>query len=191
MNIASADPVAGRRHRLSVEDFHHMGEAGLFAPEARVELIEGEIIDMTPIGSAHASRVMRLADLLTTQLHAKAVVAVQSPVRLDDRSEPQPDLALLRYREDFYAAAHPGPADILLLIEVADTTARFDREVKIPLYARHGIPEVWLLDLEADAMRVYREPQSGAYREVSTQCNAALSPGAFPELAVDLETLIG
>lgn len=168
-----------------------MGEAGLFAPEARVELIEGQIVDMTLVGSAHASRVMRLADLLTTQLHAKAVVAVQSPVRLDDRSEPQPDLAVLRYREDFYAAAHPGPADILLLVEVADTTTHFDREVKIPLYARHGIPEVWLLDLETGAMEVYREPQAGAYREVGTQRSGALSPRAFPGLAVDLDRLIG
>jgi Uma2 family endonuclease len=156
MSIAPADPIAGRRHRLTVEDFHRMGRAGLFVPEARMELIEGEIIDRAPIGSAHASRGRRLADLLTTQLHGKAVIAVQDPVRLDDRSEPQPDVAVLRYCEDFYAAAHSCPGDILLIIEVADTTARFDREVKIPLYARHCIPEVWLLDLETGTMEVYR-----------------------------------
>ena len=191
MSTALGDLFAARRHRLTVEDFHRMGDAGLFAPDARMELIEGEIIDMTPIGSAHASRVRRLADLLTTQLHGKAVVAVQDPVHLGDRSEPQPDLAVLRYRADFYASAHPDPGDVLLLIEVADTSVRFDREVKIPLYARHNIPEVWLLDLEAGAMEVYRHPQAGAYRDLSTLRSGTLSPHAFPALAVDLDTLIG
>lgn len=191
MSTVPADPLAGRRHWLTVEDFHRMGEAGLFAPEARMELIEGEIIDMTPIGSAHASRVMRLADLLTTHLHGKAVVAVRSPVRLGDRSEPQPDLAVLRYREDFYASAHPGPADILLLIEVADTTVGFDREVKIPLYARHGIAEVWLLDLEDGAMEVYRKPHAGVYREVSSHRSGTLSPQSLAQVVVDLGPLLG
>lgn len=190
MSSIHADPIAGRRHALSVDDFHRMGDAGLFTPEARVELIEGEIIDMTPIGSAHASRVKRLLDVLTSALHGRAIVAVQDPVRLGSRSEPQPDLAVLRYRSDFYASAHPEAADILLLIEVADTTARFDREVKIPLYARHGVSEVWLVDLEAGRFEMYREPRTGAYQSVVPCPDGAVSPGAFPEVAVDVGTLL-
>lgn len=191
MSTVPADPIAGRRHRLTVEDFHHMGEAGVLAPEARVELIEGEIIDMTPIGSAHASRVSRLADLFTSALHGVAIVAVQNPVRLGARSEPQPDLAVLRYREDFYAAAHPAPADIILLVEVADTTARFDREVKVPLYARHGISEVWLLDLEGGVMEVCRAPQGGVYGEITTHRNGTVSPRELPQVVVDVGILLG
>ena len=190
MSSIHADPIAGRRHALSVEDFHRMGDAGLFTPEARVELIEGEIIDMTPIGSAHASRVKRLARILMSALEDEAIVAVQDPVRLGSRSEPQPDLAVLRYRSDFYASAHPEAADVLLLIEVADTTARFDREVKIPLYARHDVSEVWLVDLEVGSLEVYREPRAGAYQSVVPYREGTVSPGAFPQVAVDVGVLL-
>lgn len=136
-----------RRHRLTVEDYHRMGEVGILSEDARVELIEGELIDMAPIGSQHAGTVSALTDVFTSALHGRAIVAVQSPVTLDDQSEPQSDLAILKFRGDYYRAAHPGSADVLLLIEVADTSAAYDRGIKVELYARYGIPEVWLVDL--------------------------------------------
>ena len=150
------------RHRLSVADYYRMGEAGVFAPDARVELIEGEVIDMAPIGSRHGSAVKRLVSLLTSTLGSRVILAVQDPLRLSDLSEPEPDLMLLKPRDDFYADAHPSAADVLLLIEVADTSARYDREIKLPLYARHGVPEVWIVDLEARLLRFYSLP-AGAF----------------------------
>jgi len=184
------DPLAGRRHVVTVDDYYRMAEVGLLGPEDRVELIEGEIIDMTPIGTAYAGRVDRLNDFLSRSLHGRAIVRVQGPVRLGRRSEPQPDLAVLHYRDDFYASAHPGPADLLLIIEVADTTARYDRDVKVPLYARQGIGEVWLVDLETGGVEVYREPEQGAYRRVERLKEGMLAPAAFPDVHLDVGALL-
>ncbi len=155
-----------RRHRLTVEEYHRMGEAGILRQDERVELIEGEIVDMVPIGSAQGAAVKRLIRIMTQAVGERAIVAAQDPVLLDENSEPQPDIALLRSREDFYANAHPDPKDVLLIIEVADSSLRYDREVKIPLYARHGIPEVWLVDLEHKALTTHRQPQDKGYKEV-------------------------
>lgn len=143
-----------------------MAVAGLFGVDARLELIEGEIIDMAPIGSRHAACVNRLTRLLTSRLGDRAVVSVQSPVRLGDLSEPQPDVAVLAPRDDFYAAAHPGPADIAVLVEVADTTLGWDRGVKVPLYARAGVAEVWVVDLASEVVEVFRQPGLDGYAEV-------------------------
>ena len=138
---AIVDPQA-RRHRLTVQQYHHMGEAGILRQDARVELIQGELIDMTPIGSKHAGKVNRLQALLARALQDRAIITVRNPLILGTESEPQPDVMVLRSREDYYESSHPRPQDVLLLIEVADTSDRYDREVKLPLYARHGIPEV-------------------------------------------------
>ena len=154
------------RHLLTTHDFHKMGEAGIFGADDRIELIEGELIDMAPIGSLHAGTVMRLTRLLTQALAGRAILSPQNPVWLADRSEPQPDIAVLRNRADFYRNSHPGPEDVLLLMEVADTTLSYDRDVKIPLYARHGIPEVWLVDPNAQSLEVYRQPKKEGYREL-------------------------
>jgi Uma2 family endonuclease len=140
-----------------------MGEAGIFAPDDRVELIQGEIIDMSPIGSGHAGLVKHLIRLFTRALEDSIIVAVQDPVRLNDFSEPQPDLALLQYREDFYTKSHPRAEDVLLLVEVADTTLQYDTEIKLPLYARSGIPEVWLVDVEGREVVLYSHPEEGRY----------------------------
>ena len=177
------------RHRLTVDDFHKMGEAGILAPDARVELIEGEVIDMTPIGSRHAGLVKRLNDVLTRQVQGKAIVALQDPVVLGEESEPQPDLMVLHRREDYYAAEHPGPGDVLLLIEVADSTVAYDRDVKIPLYARHGIGEVWLVDLEEQRIEAYHHPQGGEYRHVDVHRTGRLVAQHIAELSVALDTL--
>ena len=135
-----------------------MGETGILGPRERVELIDGEIIDMSPIGVLHAAIVARLASHFSQRLGAMAVVWCQNPLRLDDISEPEPDLAILRPRADFYMTAHPGAADVLLVIEVADTSLAYDLGTKVPLYARHGIPEVWVIDAATRHTRVFRRP---------------------------------
>ncbi len=157
-----------RRHRYTVEDYHRMAEAGILHEGQRVELIKGEIIDMTPIGSRHAATVAHLTQLLSTVAGTQAIVWVQNPILLDDHSEPQPDLALLRPQADFYAGGHPRPADVLLIIEVADSSLAFDRDVKMPLYARRRIPEVWLFDLESKHLTVYRNPSEDGYGDVAS-----------------------
>src|SRR5688572_27763630 len=145
-----------RRHRLTVADYHRMGEVGILPPDARVELIDGELIDMAPIGSLHAGKVNRLVKLLAQVVGDDAVLVVQNPVELGEYTAPQPDLALARPRADFYERRHPGPKDLRLVIEVADTSERLDRDVKVGLYARHRIPETWLVDLRAKCLERYR-----------------------------------
>jgi Uma2 family endonuclease len=142
-----------------------MAEAGVLTPDDRVELIEGEIVKMSPIGSPHAACVARLARLLQIVAVEKAIVWVQNPVRLNEFSEPVPDLALLKPRKDYYAARHPTPADALLVIEVADTTLLKDRNVKIPLYARARIVETWLVNLRKEIIEVYSDLHNGKYRK--------------------------
>jgi Uma2 family endonuclease len=179
------------RHRLSVHDYRRMGEAGVFEPDARVELIEGEVIDMAPIGTRHAAMVTRLGRLLRAA-EDEAIVRVQNPIRLDDFSEPEPDLALVRHRDDFYAAAHPEAEDILLLIEVTDTSARYDREIKLPLYARHGVGEVWIVELEARLVRFFRQPDGDAYGDITATETPGRTPvAALPGVAIELSKLFG
>ena len=146
------------RHLISVDAFHRMGETGILGPHDRVELIDGEIIDMSPIGVLHAAIVARLASHFSQRLGPMGVVWCQNPLRLDDISEPEPDIAILRPRADFYMTAHPGAADVLLVIEVADTSLAYHLGTKVPLYARHGIPEVWVIDAATRHTRVFRRP---------------------------------
>ncbi len=179
-----------QRHRITVHEYHRMAEVGLLAPDARVELIEGEIIDMVPIGSRHAAAVKRIAQTLTLSLADRATVSVQDPIRLSQYSEPQPDIALLRPRADFYAAVHPGPADVLLLVEVADSTLRFDRDIKLPLYACHGIPEVWLVDIENAQFTIHRDPQTHGYAQTQTPISLTrIEVPGMADVAVDLSGL--
>jgi Uma2 family endonuclease len=184
-------PELLRRHRLTVDEYHRLPGAGVLAQDARVELIEGEVVDMAPMRSRHASVVARLMAALASQAATRALVWCQLPLHLGPQSEPEPDLMLLAPREDFYALAHPGPADVLLLVEVSDTTARFDREVKLPLYARHGIPEVWIVDLDNGLLRTCRNPQGELYTEVvETARPGLLSPQALPGLSIDASKLL-
>jgi Uma2 family endonuclease len=152
------------RRKLSADQFEQMGRTGILGPDARVELIEGEMIEMAPIGSRHAAAVAFLSMHFTRAVGDAALVWIQNPLRLADDSEPQPDVMLLRPSADRYRSAHPRPQDVLLLVEVADTTLAFDRETKLPLYARHGVPEVWILNLDAERLEVHREPGAGGYR---------------------------
>ena len=178
------------RHRLDVDAYYRMAEAGILGPDARVELIEGEIIDMAPIGSRHAAAVSRLAHLLHQKIGQQVIVWTQNPLRLDEYSEPEPDLALLRPQEDFYKSAHPSPRDVLLVIEVAESSLRYDREIKIPLYARHGIPEAWLVDVENERLTLFREPSESGYRqEIRPDALTAITPATLPALTLDLSSL--
>jgi Uma2 family endonuclease len=152
---------APSRHLISADAFHRMGETGILGPGDRVELIDGEIIDMSPIGVLHAALVARLASWFSQTLGRSAVVWCQNPLRLDDLSEPEPDIAILRPRADFYTTSHPGPADVLLVIEVSDTSLAYDLGTKVPLYARHGIPEVWVIEAATRLTRVFRDPAGG------------------------------
>lgn len=168
-------------YRLSVADYHRMGEVGILGPELRTELIDGEIIEMPPIGHPHAGTVKLLANRLKESVGANAIVAVQDPVWLDDHSEPIPDIALLRPRADWYRNGHPGPHDVLLLIEVADTSLTYDREVKLPRYARAGIPEVWLVDLSGRRLSIHRRAAGYYYDDVA-------SPEDLTDVPLPLET---
>jgi Uma2 family endonuclease len=149
---------------ISVDEYEHMGKAGVFTPDERLELLEGEIYEMSPIGSPHAACVKYLNALLNRLFSGKMIVCIQDPIRLDDFSEPQPDIALVRWRDDFYKSSHPTPADVLLVIKVADSTVESDRSYKMPLYAKAGIPEVWLVNLADETIELYAEPDDGVYR---------------------------
>lgn len=180
------------RHRLTVAEYHRMAEAGIFAPDERVELIEGEVIDMAPQKSRHASVLSRLMNRLVRVAGDQGWVVCQVPLCLSDRSEPEPDLMLLRPRADQYAQAHPTAADVLLLVEVADSSLRYDREVKLPLYARHGVAQVWLVDLESNRLRFFRQLQAGEYAEISSTDTPGPTPlPGLPGLQVDLGGLLG
>ncbi|MAT65375.1 MAG: hypothetical protein CMN57_06995 [Gammaproteobacteria bacterium] len=188
--MPTSAPDTPQRHRLNVEDYHRMAEAGILGEDARVELIEGEIIDMTPIGSRHAAAVKRLIHILSLGVGDAAIVSAQDPIILDPHSEPQPDLALLRPRADYYAAAHPRPADVLLVIEVADSSLAYDRDIKLPLYARAGIPEAWLVDIEAGSLICFIDPAADGYRHagVVKELNTVRIT-ALPGLELDLQGL--
>ena len=153
-----------------------MAEAGILPEDARVELVEGEIVTMSPVSKRHMAAVKRLMDLLfPLQQARKALLQVQDPLRLSPESEPQPDLTLLSYRENFYRDKVPEAEDALLVIEVADTSLDYDLTVKLPLYAKAGIPEVWVVDLVRDRVHVFRKPQGEGYGEAQALEEGELS----------------
>lgn len=180
------------RHRFTADEYHKMGETGILGPEDRVELIEGEIVDMPPIGRRHMSCVDLLTHLFVLGPGNEAIVRVQGAIRLNIRSEPQPDLIVLRPRADFYRDVDATPDDVLLLVEVADTTVNFDRRVKVPLYARAGIRELWLVDLTSDSVTVYPQPRRGSYADVAVvRGDDELSPLAFPNFTLTPARIFG
>ena len=158
--------VQVHKRLFTVNEYHQMGRSGILSEDDRVELIAGEIVEMSPIGRRHAACVNRLNQLSRRSLGTSAIVSIQNPVSLSQHSEPQPDVGLLRPRSDFYASEHPGPSDVLLIVEVAETSAGFDRDVKIPRYAEAGIPEVWLVDLADGAIHIHRTPTVAGYEQV-------------------------
>lgn len=177
------------RHRWTVAEYHRMVEVGLLNEDSRVELIDGEIIEMAPIGSEHAGHNNYLMSCLAHRLYGKAIVAGQNPVILGGYEEPQPDIALLRWRNDYYRTAHPHAEDVLLIIEISDSTLRYDRDVKIPLYAKNGIPEVWLLDIQNRQLEIQREPINGIYQQRDCRRAGQIAPILCPDAVIDLAEL--
>jgi len=182
-----------RARRFTVDEYQRMGETGILASDERLELIAGHIIVREPIGLRHASTVDRLTRLWTSRLGERAIVRIQNPVRFArEDSEVQPDVMLLRPRDDFYSTAHPVAADVLLLIEVADATLRLERRVRLPLYARVGVQESWLCDLVSARVEVYREPLGRRYGVMQTLTRGEpIRSLAFPDVALIVDDLLG
>lgn len=184
--------VFPQKYFFTVEDWHKMGEMGLFSPEIRFELIEGEIIEMGPIGCSHAGHVNRLNYLFNRQVANSEIVSVQNPVILSNYSEPQPDLMILRYESHFYTKKHPTPEDVLLLIEVSDSTLNYDRNVKKSLYARHSIIEYWLVNLPEDCIEVYLNVQAQDYTLIHIlHRGKVITPSQLPHISVAVSDILG
>ncbi len=184
-------PRTPARHRLDVGAYYKMADAGILERGARVELIDGEIIDMPAIGSPHAAVTNRLCRMLVRAVDdATALVNVQSPLRLDAYNEPEPDLLVLRPRDDGYRTSHPSAADVLLLVEVADSSLAYDRGAKLGLYATFEVPEVWIVDIAGAAIEVFREPRQGTYASSARQASGVLSPLLVPGIAIDIAALV-
>jgi Uma2 family endonuclease len=180
------------RRRFTAAEYHQMAEAGILAEDDRLELIEGEIIEMAAIGRHHAAAVLRLSDLFSATFRDVALVNTQNPIRLSDDTEPQPDLTLVRRRPDFYDSGLPGPEDVFLVVEVADTSVAYDRRLKIPLYGRSGIPEAWLIDVNKRTITVYRDPGSDGYSTTRVlRHGEQLAPIAFPDRLVTGAEILG
>ena len=177
---------------FTVEEYHRIFHSGVFADSERVELIRGKIIKMSPIGRRHAACVIRSADVLTRKLGDQVLLSSQNPLALDNTSEPEPDLMLLKRKADCYESGHPKPEDVFLLIEVADSTVDSDRELKIPLYAEDGITEVWLVDINKACIEVYRYPTTLGYTSIQRFYRGQnLSILAFPDVSITVDEILG
>jgi len=180
------------RRRLTADEFQQMARAGILHEDDHVELLDGELYQMAAMNEPHISCVMRLTRWFVRSVDDRALVSVQSAIRLSDFSEPEPDIVLARFRDDFYLSGRPRPEDILLIIEVADSSLRHDREVKLPLYAAAGIPDTWIADLRGRRVTTYREPSPEGYQQIIPHTRrAVLSPLAFPDLQLRWEDIFG
>ncbi len=176
--------------RFTVDDYHRMAEAGILSEDDCVELIDGEVVHMSPIGGRHVGCVNQLTWLLSQQLGDDLRLSVQNPIRIDEFSEPEPDLAVIRARQ--YGSELPSAADVLLLIEVADTSLEFDHRVKLPLYARAGIAEVWLVDLPAETVERHTEPSHNGYRQTTRiHRGDKISSTSLPTIELDVDAILG
>ena len=177
--------------RFNVQEYYRMAETGLLRPAARVELLNGRIIDMPPIGPFHGGMVKCSIRIYTRLAQGRWQVAAQDPLRLDDHSEPEPDFMLLKPSPDDYKGRHPRPEDVFLLVEVSDTTLDYDREKKIPAYGRAGIPEVWIIDLNQAALEIHRDPHFTGYASRTVLVpGEAIAPQAFPDPVVNVAELL-
>jgi Uma2 family endonuclease len=183
--------LAPVKHRFSVKDYYRMAETGVLRPDARVELLDGEIIDMAPIGPFHGSVVNRLTRLFVLLSKNRWLLSSQNPLRLNDDSEPEPDVMLLKPSADDYASRHPQPEDVYLLVEVSDSSLAIDVEKKLPLYGRAGVAEVWIVNLEDGVIEIYREPIFNGYgSKTILQAGEQARPLAFPDTAADVAELL-
>jgi Uma2 family endonuclease len=180
-----------RRRRFTRAEYHRMAKAGILHEDDRVELIDGDIVQMTPIGRRHAACVAELTRLLVPALGERALLWPQNPITLSDDTEPQPDIVLLRPRADRYLLDDAHPEDVLLLVEVADTSQRYDRRVKLPRYGRAGVPEVWIIDLPGEVIEVCRRPTRHRYAHIErVGRGGTVSPAAFPAIVLSVDTIL-
>ena len=177
---------------FTADEYNRMAEAGILGPEDHVELIDGEIIQMSPIGVRHVGFVSRANDLFITTFKGKVVVGVQCPIQLTNYTEPEPDISLLKWRKDYYQGKRAEAEDALLVVEVSDTTLRYDREIKVPLYAAAGVPEVWIEDINGDQLLVFRDPAGNNYTTTLTlRRGDSVSVLAFPETIFKVDDILG
>jgi len=185
-------PAAATKHLYTVDDYYHMAEAGAFIENNNVELIEGEIIDMVPMGCYHAWCITVLTRFFNKHIPDKNPIHVQTPLRIDNHTELEPDVFILKPSSDDYKNHHPVPEDVLLLIEVSQSTIQFDTNVKSPIYAKSGIPELWLIDLEAEQVLRYLYPVKGKFTQQEIfVVGESLSPSAFPEVLLTVNDILG
>ncbi|MCP4697654.1 MAG: Uma2 family endonuclease [Gammaproteobacteria bacterium] len=183
---------APKRYPFTIAHYQKMIETGIFDEDEHVELIEGELIVMMPIGPVHSSKIRRLIHLFSQAAGDSAMVDAQDPIVLDDYSEPEPDIALLRPRDDYYEEANPKADDVLLLVEVADTSLSYDKKIKIPLYARHGVPEVWLINVPDRQVEIYLNPSPKGYRKILLpEKHEHISPALLPDVSVKVSDILG
>ena len=180
------------KRRFSVKEYYLMAEAGILSPRDRVELIDGEIVQMAAISSRHAGCVTYLSNTLLPMLGRRVIVRVRGPVRLSEYSEPEPDVTLLRPRADAYRESHPGPDDVMLIVEVSHSTVEYDRDVKTPLYAEAGIPELWLVNLDEDCIDGLSDPVGAGYRARRRYVRGErIAPALLPDAALDVSEILG
>jgi Uma2 family endonuclease len=180
------------KHRFTVSEYEQMGKVGIFGEDDRVELVEGDVIEMSAIGEKHAAAVKRLNRLIGRAVGDAAILGIQDPLVLDKHSQPEPDVIVLRPRPDFYGDRHPHPSDVMLVVEVSDTTIDFDRRVKAPIYARNGISDLWIVDIDGDGIIVYRDQSADGYRTMTTARRGdSVSPLAFPDCRLAISDILG
>lgn len=179
-------------HRFKVEEYHRLIESNILHEDDRVELIEGRIIDMAPIVSRHAACVSRLNEIFSEKLQKRAILNIQNPICLTEYSELEPDIAIIKRRSDFYAEQLPQPEDVLLIIEVADSSLEYDCETKIPLYAKENIKEVWLVNLIENILQIYKEPTPEGYNTMlKCRYNQKISPENFSDITLTVSEIFG
>lgn len=184
--------VLAPKYALTVDKYHRMIESGIFTEDDRVELLEGDVVERPPISSRHAGCVNRLSRIFVLGVDDRAIVRIQNPITLGDLSEPEPDVVVAKDTTGGYWDAHPTAQDVLLLIEVSDSSHRYDDSVKLPLYARHGVREVWQVDLVSETLTVHREPVGETYRSVTTvRRGDTVAPEALPDLQVPVAAIFG
>lgn len=184
-------PLNTKTRKFSVEEYEKLVETGVLTEEENVELIRGEITEMTPIGRKHADSVNRLNRIFSKELGDQVLVSVQNPLRIEPESEPEPDIVLFEYRDDLYEETHPGPEDVLLIVEVAQTSQELDREQKIPLYAENHVQETWLVDLEEKQIEQFRTPSGDTYKEIRIyEPGDSISPSACSELEMSVNRIL-
>jgi Uma2 family endonuclease len=185
--------IAALPHRkFTVDEYHNFIELGVFKPEERIELWEGEFVEMSPIGKRHAGCIDAVAEMLKDFLNKQVIVRTQNPIVLNDFSEPQPDVCLLKRRADFYRSVNATAADVLLAMEVSDTTIKYDREIKFPRYAENGIAEAWLIDLENDRVEIHTQPTVNGYKLVKILHRGDIAESTiFEEIKIAVNDILG